>query len=133
MNPFPRLISIPEDYRSTRLYPASDEYPLNNPLIELFRKHVLWFEQTENEIELTKHELDTGEYSAASLDAYIDAGREAVETDPRSYGDALMAQNPEILDIVEWTKVSSDEWLAFSLMLRNTVTEMVNRLLQSTR
>ena len=59
--------------------------------------------------------------------------REAEERDPRSYGDALMDQNPEILDIVEWTKVPSDEWLAFSLLLRNTVTEMVNRLMQSTR
>ena len=44
-----------------------------------------------------------------------------------------MAQNPEILDIVEWTKVSMDDWLTFSILMRNTIVEMVNRLLQNTR
>ena len=49
------------------------------------------------------------------------------------YAEALMAQSPEILDIVEWTKVPMDDWLTFSILLRNTIVEMVNRLLQNTR
>ena len=133
LHPFPRLISIPEDYRSTHLYPASDEYPLNNPLPDLLRKHLSAFELEENEIQLSPHELDTGEYSRASLDAFINAASDSAQNTSSDYAEALMAQNPEILDIVEWTKVSMDDWLAFSILMRNTIVEKVNRLLQNTR
>ena len=133
MHPFPRLISIPEDYRSTHLYPASDEYPLNNPLPELLRKHCTVFELEENEIALNQHELDTGEYRSESLEAFINAACNSAENTTNDYAEALMAQSPEILDIVEWTKVPMDDWLTFSILLRNTIVEMVNRLLQNTR
>lgn len=129
MFPFPRLISIPEEYRSIHLYPVSDEYPLGNPLPELFRRHGLWFEQAYDELELQKDELETGRYRPESVDGLIAIARDAVDKDPRSYNDALIAQNPELMDIVEWTKVPADEWLALSLLLRHTITEMVNRLL----
>ena len=97
------------------------------------RRHLLAFEQEENEIELNQHELDTGEYTRDSLEAFIDAAATSAENTSCGYTEALMAQNPEILDIVEWTKVSMDNWLAFSILMRNTIVEMVNRLLQNTR
>jgi len=128
MYPFPRIISIPEDYRSVHLYPASDEYPLNNPLSQLFRKACTLFERQEDELGLSSRELESGEYTAANLDGFVEAAQTAVAVDPRSYSEALMAQDPETLDIVEWTKVSADDWFAFSLIMRNTIVEMVNRL-----
>ena len=131
MYPFPRLISIPEEYRSTHLYPASDQYPLNNPLPGLLRKHLAVFEREENELALDQHELDSGEYSAASLEAFIEAARTAAHSSS-GYSEGLLSQSPEILDIVEWTKVPMDDWLAFSILMRNTIVEMVNRLAQST-
>jgi len=133
IHPFPRLISIPEDYRSTHLYPASDEYPLNNPLPELLGKHLTLFEREENEVELNQHELDSGEYRSETLDGFIEAARTAVDEGGTGYSEALMAQSPEILDIVEWTKVPMDDWLALSIVMRNTIVEKVNRLLQSVR
>ena len=133
MYPFPRIISIPEEYRSVHLYPVSDEFPLGNPLADLFRKACTLFERHEDELQLSNRELDTGEYSAESLEGFIGCAGAAVEVDPRSYSEALYAQNPEMLDIVEWTKVSADDWFAFSLLMRNTIVEMVNRLLQNTR
>ena len=129
MYPFPRLISIPEEYRSVHLYPVSDDYPLNNPLPELFGKYTTRYEHGYDEIALDKDELDTGQYRPQSLRALVNAAREAVDSDPRTYNDALYAQNPEMMDIVEWTKISADKWLTLSLLLRNTITEMVNRLL----
>lgn len=131
MFPFPRVISIPEEYRSIHLYPVSDQYPLTNPLPDLFRRHATWFEKGYDELALTPEEVETGRYRPASVEGLIGTARGAVDQDPRSYGEALMAQSPEILDLVEWTKVSAEDWLAFSLLLRNTITEMVNRLLVS--
>jgi len=109
-------------------FPASDEYPLNNPLSQLFRKACTLFERQEDELGLSSRELESGEYTAANLDGFVEAAQTAVAVDPRSYSEALMAQDPETLDIVEWTKVSADDWFAFSLIMRNTIVEMVNRL-----
>ena len=100
---------------------------------DLLRKHLSAFELEENEIQLSPHELDTGEYSSQSLDAFINAACASAQNTSSDYAEVLMAQNPEILDIVEWTKVSMDDWLAFSILMRNTIVEMVNRLLQNTR
>ena len=133
MFPFPRIISIPEDYRSVHLYPVSDDYPLTNPLVGLFDKHLTWFHHQEDEFALTPQELETGEYHPESLAALIEAARASVDEDALPYSDALIAQNPELLDVVEWTGVAADDWLAFSILMNNTITEMVNRLLQSTR
>ena len=93
IHPFPRLISIPEDYRSTHLYPASDEYPLNNPLPDLLRKHLSVFEQEENEIELSQHELDTGEYGHASLEAFVDAASSAAVNTGSDYSEVTAVQD----------------------------------------
>ena len=128
MYPFPRIISIPEEYRSVHLYPASDEYPLANPLSQLFRKACTIFEREEDALDISEGELDSGEFSVDSQQGFLEAARTAVEVDPRSYSESLIAQNPEMLDIVEWTKVSADDWFAFSLLMRNTIVEMVNRL-----
>lgn len=100
---------------------------------ELLRKHCTVFELEENEIALNQHELDTGEYRRESLEAFINAARNSAQNTTNDYAEALMAQSPEILDIVEWTKVPMDDWLTFSILLRNTIVEMVNRLLQNTR
>ena len=132
MFPFPRVISIPENYRSVHLYPASDEYPLTNPLPGLFQKHATWFEQGYDELELTPDEVETGRYREASVGALIDVANQAVDRDPLVYSEALAAQNPEMMDLVEWTDVSGGDWLAFSLLLRHTITRAVNRLLSST-
>lgn len=132
MYPFPRVISIPEEYRSVHLYPASDEFPLTNPLPDLFKKHVTWYDQAYGELELTSQEEETGQYSDRSVDALVDIARDSVEQSPRAYAEALSAQNPELMDLVEWTDVSAGDWLAFSLLLRHTITEAVNRLLAST-
>ncbi len=132
MFPFPRVISIPEDYRSVHLYPASDAFPLTNPLPALFHKHATWFEQGYDELELTPDEVETGRYRKATLDALIEVAQDAVEKDPVAYSEALSAQNPELMDLVEWTDVSAGDWLAFSLLLRHTITDTVHRLLAST-
>ena len=132
MYPFPRVISIPEEYRSVHLYPSSDEFPLTNPLPGLFQQHAKWFEQGYDELSLTPDEVESGRYHKRSIDGLIDVAREAVERAPRVYSEALSAQNPELLDLVEWTDVPAGDWLAFSLLLRHTVTDAVNRLLAST-
>lgn len=132
MFPFPRVISIPEDYRSVHLYPASDEYPLTNPLPGLFQQHARWFEEGYDGLELTAEEVESGRYQARTVEALVEVAHEAVERDPRVYSEALSAQNPELLELVEWTDVSAGDWLAFSLLLRQTITNAVNRLLAST-
>ncbi len=132
MFPFPRVISIPEDYRSVHLYPASDEFPLTNPLPGLFRQHAKWFEAGYDDLKLTPDEVESGRYRERSVEALIAIAREAVERDPRVYAEALSAQNPELFDLVEWTDVSAGDWLAFSLLLNQTISNAVNRLLAST-
>ncbi|MFP6647176.1 MAG: hypothetical protein VCF24_26980 [Candidatus Latescibacterota bacterium] len=98
----------------------------------LFQKHATWFEQGYDELELTPAEVETGRYSEATIDALIEVANQAVEHDPLVYSETLAAQNPEMMDLVEWTDMSGGDWLAFSLLLRHTITGAVNRLLGST-
>lgn len=132
MYPFPRVISIPEDYRSVHLYPASDDFPLTNPLPGLFQQHAGWFEQGYDDIDLSPDEVESGRYREQNLTKLLETAQDAVDSSPRAYAEALSAQNPEIFDLVEWTDTSVGDWLAFSLLLRHTVTDAVNRLLAST-
>jgi HD-like signal output (HDOD) protein len=132
MFPFPRVISIPEEYRSVHLYPASDEYPLTNPLPGLFKKHVDWYERAYAELDLSADEEQTGAYRQRSIEALLQLATDAVERSPVAYSEALSAQNPELMDLVEWTDRSAGEWLGFTLLLRHTITEAVNRLLGTT-
>jgi hypothetical protein len=129
MFPFPRVISIPEDYRSVHLYPASDEFPLTNPLPEIFQQHAAWFEQGYDELTLTADESESGRYQASTVDALVEVAKDAVEQSPQAYAETLSAQNPELMDLVEWTDISTGDWLAFSLLLRHTITYTVYRLL----
>ena len=55
-----------------------------------------------------------------------------MEHAPLVYSETLAAQNPEMMDLVEWTDISGGDWLAFSLLLRHAITGAVNRLLGST-
>jgi hypothetical protein len=101
MFPFPRVISIPEDYRSVHLYPASDEFPLTNPLPEIFQQHAAWFEQGYDELTLTADESESGRYQASTIDALVEVAKDAVEQSPQAYAETLSAQNPELMDLVE--------------------------------
>ena len=94
MFPFPRVISIPEDYRSVHLYPASDEFPLTNPLPEIFQQHAAWFEQGYDELTLTADESESGRYQASTVDALVEVAKDAVEQSPQAYAETLSAQNP---------------------------------------
>ena len=80
---------------------------------------------------MTPAEVETGRYSEATIDALIEV-HQAMEHDPLFYSETLAAQNPEMMDLVEWTDMSGGDWLAFSLLLRHAITGAVNRLLGST-
>ena len=133
--PFPRTISISDEYRSDHLGPVQDSANLENPLPGLFQGVATAYDSAVREISLSTEETDSGEYETEHVEAVINAARSAVASDPAmtsAYIEALAAQNPEVLALQEWTDSSGDELLALTLVLKDFVSEVVNGLFRGT-
>ena len=134
--PFPRTISIDEEYRKAHLNPVEDNTVLDNPLPSQYQKLAEPFEAAKAELSISAEEIDSGEYEPEHVEAFlalakreIDEGVEATS----KYVEALVDQNPEFLDVIERTGRPAEEFLALSLLLKGFVSEMVNGLFQGTK
>ena len=80
-HPFPRAISIPDDFRSVHLNAIADPDLLENPLPGLYQAIADPYEAAKQEMSLSAEEIDSGEYEAEHVEGLILAAREAVTAD----------------------------------------------------
>jgi CheY-like chemotaxis protein/HD-like signal output (HDOD) protein len=130
--PFPSKINIPARYRKTHLLPTEGVL-VDNPVLEAYQRMADVFDMHKSQVPLSPGERETGHYQAKNVEGVISAAREAVRLDSKAYMFVLIDQNPEFLDIVEWTKASAEDLFALSLLLKDSITERVNDLFRSTR
>ena len=134
--PFPRTISIDEEYRKAHLNPLEDKALLDNPLPSRYQQLTAPFEDAKAELSFSAEELDSGQYEPEHVEALLALAPRVIDEDAGTtseYVDALIGQNPEFLDLLEWTGRPAEEFLALSLLLKDFVSEMVNGLFQGTK
>ena len=132
-SPFPRMINIPFQHRETHLKPIVDEELLSNPLPTLFQQITDAFEKNSEQLSVSQKERDTGEYSTANVEALVATALETSEQDSRMFIDAQVDQNPELLALGERYELPAERLVAVTLLLKNSVVDLVNGLFQSTR
>ena len=133
--PFPRTISITDEYRKAHLEPLEGEDLLDNPLIGLFQGMTEPYAQMKSELTITPDEIDSGEYEPEHVEAFQSMAKQAVATEAdavSAFSEALVDQNPEFLEVMEQTGRTPEEFLALNLLLVDFVSERVNGLFQGT-
>lgn len=133
LHAFPRTISISAEYREAHLDAVADPDMLVNPLTDLYQTLVGPYETAKQEMDLSSEEMDSGEYEGEHVEALIGAAKEATNPDSAAiaaYVEALIDQNPEFLDLQEWTDSSPEDLLSLSLLLKDYVSSAVNGLFQ---
>ena len=128
--PFPRQIDISQDFRDIFLAPAANSELLANPLAVIFHNIVELFELEKDRLLLTVEEVESGNYQPHKVEELISLARTSFENS-QSYGDALIGQNPEFSQTLEYLKVSAEEMLALPLLLKSTLQSLVNSLCES--
>jgi hypothetical protein len=134
-SPFPRAIAIPDEYRKQHLDPVADPDGLDNPLLSRYQALTDAFEAAKGDLDLSPDEVDSGEYEPEHVEALLAAAREAVTGSAAvtEYRDALVDQNPEFMNLVEWSNAPVEDLLALGLILQESITSMVNGLFQGAR
>lgn len=131
--PFPRAIAIPDEYRRLHLGPAPAKQLLANPLPLRYQRLAGVFEKGKKRLSISREDLAEGLCAPAAIQGLISAAQEAVQQDNKAYVLALIRQNPELLDVVEWSKVKLSDLIALSLLLKDLLEERVNQLFQNTK
>ena len=133
--PFPRTISITDEYRKAHLEPLESEDLLDNPLIGLFKGMTEPYTQLKSELTITPDEIDSGEYEPEHVEAFQSMAKQAVASEAdavSAFSEALVDQNPEFLEVMEQTGRTPEEFFALNLLLVDFVSERVNGLFQGT-
>ena len=91
------------------------------------------FEEAKAELNLSPEEVDSGEYLPENVEFLLTAARDATRDRPTTgaYLEALVDQNPEFMDLLEWTQTSVEDLLSLSLLLREFLSNTVRSLLPS--
>ncbi len=132
-SPFPRMINIPFQYRETHLKPIVAEELLSNPLPRLFQQMTDAFEKNSEQVSVSQKERETGEYTPASIEALVATALETSEQESQTFMDARGDQNPELLALEERYELPAERLVAVTLLLKDTIVDLVNGLFQSTR
>ena len=128
--PFPRGISISEEYRAAHLNPAESSDLLDNPLPAHFQKLREPYQASKSELSISADEIDSGEYEPEHVEAFLSMAKQTILTEVdavSAYSEALVDQNPEFLEVLERTNRSPEEFFA---LLVDFVAERVNGLFQ---
>ena len=131
--PFPREISISEEFRAAHVNPVEHSDLLDNPLPAHFQKLRESYQASKSALAISADETDSGEYKPEHVEAFLSMAKQTIQSEAEAlsaYSEALIDQNPEFLEVLEQTNRTPEEFFALNLLLVDFVAERVNGLFQ---